>query len=97
MSRLHHHNPYDFAPADAKLRSWDAVPVPALSNKRSGKTVYKRVKRAYPTRRTAGSTEPSPGKRACTLPPFLQATRDHGRFETGVEYPGFWDNLSAKG
>lgn len=98
MSRPIYHNPYDFAPTDARLRSWDVVPVPALSNKRSGKTVYKRVKRAYPTtRRAVGSTEPPAAKRLCTLPPILREKRDHGYLDTGVKNPGFWDKLSAKG
>ncbi|SPO05265.1 uncharacterized protein DNG_07952 [Cephalotrichum gorgonifer] len=90
-------NPFGYVSTETTLRAWDAVRVPAISRKRAGKPIFKRVKHAYPAPPPPANTSDVPQpKRICTTPPILRDSRDHGFCENPVENAGFWDLLSAK-
>lgn len=78
------------------MRAFHNVPVPS---KKSGKTIYKRVRRAYPmSRPVSSSSDAMPAaKRMCIFPPSFRANQEPAYFDNKVENAAFWDNLSAKG
>lgn len=77
------------------MRAFDTVRVPA---KQSGKTIFKRVQRAYPVSRPRiTSDNPPAAKRVCIFAPSFRTNEEPSFFENRVKNAGFWDNLSAQG
>ncbi|PKS13053.1 hypothetical protein jhhlp_000394 [Lomentospora prolificans] len=87
-------NPFSYAQTQSIARAWDPVTVPSRRDGRPMKRRAHLIRRSY--RQITGHRAHS-DKKLCTQPTVLRdLVIEHQYQASGVEYPGFWDQLSAQ-